>query len=190
MINESHNLFHICFETWCYMTTLNGTVTIPGIESNTNVLSVLFLVAACSLVLGILLIEKWQSISKSFVISGMFLGTVTRILSNETVYSTHWCRAITQSMVLGLYVSLYSRTIQWHIHAGSWSLVNCWREGSTLPYIGCSWVLMNAAVGHMNGSALMVIGVSAWYPDIPLSPWKKRLCLHAKKLLLEIYDGP
>ena len=91
---------------------------------------------------------------------------------------------------VGLYVSLYSRSIQWHIHAGSWSLVNCWREGKTLPYIGCSWILMNAAVGHMNGSALMVIGVSAWYPDIPLSPWKKRLCLHAKKLLLEIYYGP
>ena len=33
---------------------------------------------------------------------------------------------------------LYSKTIQWHIHAGSWSLVNCWREGSTLPYKGCS----------------------------------------------------
>ena len=54
---------------------------------------------------------------------------------------------------------------KWHIHAGSWSLVNCWREGKTLPYIGCSWILINAAVGHMNGSALMVIGVSAWYPD-------------------------
>ena len=94
MINESHNLFHICFETWCYMTTLNRTVTIPGIESNTNVLSVLFLVAAYSLVLGILLIEKWQSISKSFVISGMFLGTVTLILSNETVYSTHRHRVL------------------------------------------------------------------------------------------------
>ena len=39
-------------------------------------------------------------------------------------------------------------------------------------------------------SALIVIGVSAWYPDIPLSPWKKRLCLHAKKLLQEIYNGP
>ena len=82
------------------------------------------------------------------------------------------------------------RRYKWHIHAGSWSLVNCWREGSTLPYKGCSWILMNAAVGHMDGSALMVIGVSAWYPDIPLSPWKKRLCLHAKKILLEIYYGP
>ena len=94
MINESHNLFHICFETWCYMTTLNRTVTIPGIESNTNVLSVLFLVAAYSLVLGILLIEKWQSISKSFVISRMFLGTVSGTLSNETVYSTHRHRVL------------------------------------------------------------------------------------------------
>ena len=46
---------------------------------------------------------------------------------------------------------------KWHIHAGSWSLVNWWREGKTLPYIGCSWILINAAVGHMNGSALMVI---------------------------------
>ena len=30
------------------------------------------------------------------------------------------------------------RRYKWHIHAGSWSLVNCWREGSTLPYKGCS----------------------------------------------------
>ena len=30
------------------------------------------------------------------------------------------------------------RRYKWHIHAGSWSLVNCWREGKTLPYIGCS----------------------------------------------------
>ena len=30
------------------------------------------------------------------------------------------------------------KKIQWHIHAGSWSLVNCWQEGSTLPYKGCS----------------------------------------------------
>ena len=64
MINESHNLFHICFETWCYITTLNHTVTIPGIESNTNVLSVLFSVAAYSLVLGILLIENGNQLVK------------------------------------------------------------------------------------------------------------------------------
>ena len=100
------------------------------------------------------------------------------------------CRAIKQGMVKVNTWVFILRRYKWHIHAGSWSLVNCWREGSTLPYKGCSWILMNAAVGHMNGSALMVIGVSAWYPNIPLSPWKKRLCLHAKKLLLEIYHGP
>ena len=38
--------------------------------------------------------------------------------------------------------------------------------------------------------AFTVIGVSARYPDIPLSIQKKRLCLYAKKLLLEIYDRP
>ena len=42
---------------------------------------------------------------------------------------------------------IYSKTIQWHIHAGSWSLVNWWREGGTLPYIGCSWILIRTAVG-------------------------------------------
>ena len=36
----------------------------------------------------------------------------------------------------------------------------------------------------------MVISVSARYPNIPLSIRKKRLCLHAKKLLQEIYGGP
>ena len=46
------------------------------------------------------------------------------------------------------------RRYKWHIHAGSWSLVNCWREGSTLPYKGCSWILMNAAVGLMDGLGL------------------------------------
>ena len=46
------------------------------------------------------------------------------------------CRAITKSMVWAIQIWRY----KWHIHAGSWSLVNCWREGSTLPYKG---VLMN-----------------------------------------------
>ena len=39
------------------------------------------------------------------------------------------------------------KKIQWHIHAGLWSLVNCWREGS---YEALYKVLMNineAAVG-------------------------------------------
>ena len=46
------------------------------------------------------------------------------------------------------------RRYKWHIHAGSWSLVNCWREGSMLPYKGCSWILMHAAVGLMAGLGL------------------------------------
>ena len=80
-----------------------------------------------------------------------------------------FCRAIMLSIKQGMVIVntwvFILRRYKWHIHAGSWSLVNCWREGSTLPYKGCSWILMNAAVGHMDGSALMVIGVSAWYPD-------------------------
>ena len=39
------------------------------------------------------------------------------------------------------------KTIQWHIHAGSWSLVNCWREACTRPFIRCSWILIRSAVG-------------------------------------------
>ena len=46
------------------------------------------------------------------------------------------------------------KKIQWHIHAGPWSLVNCWREASTLPYKGCSWILMTSAVGLMDGLGL------------------------------------
>ena len=30
------------------------------------------------------------------------------------------------------------KKIQWHIHAGSWSLVNSWREALTRHYIRCS----------------------------------------------------
>ena len=36
--------------------------------------------------------------------------------------------------------------IQWHIHAGSWSLVNCWWEVLMRHYIRCSWILMRVAV--------------------------------------------
>ena len=46
------------------------------------------------------------------------------------------------------------RWYKWHIHAGSWSLVNCWREAHTRHYIRCSWILMNAAVGLMGGLGL------------------------------------
>ena len=46
------------------------------------------------------------------------------------------------------------KKIQWHIHAGSWSLVNCWWEALTRHYIRGSWILMNAAVGLMDGLSL------------------------------------
>ena len=49
-----------------------------------------------------------------------------------------YCRAIKQGTVLGLHVGVYSKTIQWHIQAGSWSLVNCWWEALTRHYIRCS----------------------------------------------------
>ena len=42
------------------------------------------------------------------------------------------------------------KKIQWHIHAGPWSLVNWWREVLTRHYIRCSWILMRAAVGLME----------------------------------------
>ena len=48
------------------------------------------------------------------------------------------CRVIKQGMVkVNTWVFILKR-YKWHIHAGSWSLVNCWREGSTLPYKECS----------------------------------------------------
>ena len=48
------------------------------------------------------------------------------------------CRAIMQGMVKVNTWVFILRRYKWHIHAGSWSLVNCWWEGSTLPYKGCS----------------------------------------------------
>ena len=46
------------------------------------------------------------------------------------------------------------KKIQWHIHTGSWSLVNCWREAFTMPYIRCSWILMRVAVGLTDSLGL------------------------------------
>ena len=40
--------------------------------------------------------------------------------------------------------------IQWHIHAGPWSLVNWWHEALMRHYIRCSWILMRAAVSLME----------------------------------------
>ena len=42
------------------------------------------------------------------------------------------------------------KKIQWHIHAGPWSLVNWWREVLMRHYIRCSWILMRVAVGLME----------------------------------------
>ena len=42
------------------------------------------------------------------------------------------------------------KKIQWHIHAGPWSLVNWWCEALMRHYIRCSWILMTAAVGLME----------------------------------------
>ena len=42
------------------------------------------------------------------------------------------------------------KKIQWHIHAGPWSLVNWWHEVLTRHYIRCSWILMTVAVGLME----------------------------------------
>ena len=46
------------------------------------------------------------------------------------------------------------KTIQWHIHAGLWSLVNCWREALTWHYIRCSWILIRMGVGLTAGLGL------------------------------------
>ena len=42
------------------------------------------------------------------------------------------------------------KKIQWHIHAGPWSLVNWWHEALTRHYIRCSWILMWAAVSLVD----------------------------------------
>ena len=59
------------------------------------------------------------------------------------------------------------KTIQWHIHAGSWSLVNCWREAFTRPYKGCSWILIRSAVGLTDCLSLdgdRCIRLIPWHP--------------------------
>ena len=48
------------------------------------------------------------------------------------------CRAIKQGMVIVNTWVFILRRYKWHIHAGSWSLVNCWREALTGHYIRCS----------------------------------------------------
>ena len=55
---------------------------------------------------------------------------------NKGIFSM--CRAIKQGMVIVNTWVFILRRYKWHIHAGSWSLVNCWREALTRPYIRCS----------------------------------------------------
>ena len=171
-----------------------------GVQWRVSALLVLYGVEECQMVILQCLLTKCQLVWNIIWCQWVFW----RVLVLLGLYSIEECQivilrhplchtimlTIRQGMVIVNTWVFILRRYKWHIHAGSWSLVNCWREALTRPYIGCSWILMNAAVGHMDGSALMVIGVSTWYPNIPLSSWKKRLCLHAKKLLLEIYHGP
>ena len=56
------------------------------------------------------------------------------------------------------------RKIQWHIHTGWWSLVNWWHQVLMRHYIRGSWILMRTAIGLMDGTVLMVIGVSSVIP--------------------------
>ena len=63
------------------------------------------------------------------------------------------------------------KKIQWHIHTGLWSLVNCWHEVLTRHYIRCSWILMRAAVSLMEWPRPWWWSV---YPrDTPTSPFHR-----------------
>ena len=83
-------------------------------------------------------------------------------LSRDKV-KARWCLryTLTRGFIL--------KTIQWHMHTGSWSLVNCWREGS---YEALYKVLMN-----INESGCQPYGwPRPWwwsvYPrDTPTSPF-------------------
>ena len=61
------------------------------------------------------------------------------------------------------------KKIQWHIHAGPWSLVNWWCKALTRHYIRCSWILMRVAVGLTEWPRTWWWSV---YPrDTPTSPF-------------------
>ena len=46
------------------------------------------------------------------------------------------------------------KKIQWHIQAGPWSLVNCWREGSYEALYNMLMNINEAAVGLEDGLGL------------------------------------
>ena len=72
-----------------------------------------------------------------------------------------YCRAINDKDMAFNTRGFIPKKIKWHIHAGSWSLVNCWREGSYEALYNMLMNINEAAVGLRMASALMVIGVSA-----------------------------
>ena len=78
----------------------------------------------------------------------------TQISSLELSPSCHhvaryeWTRCLVNTWVFIL------RRYKWHIHAGSWSLVNCRREALTRHYIRCSWILIRTAVSLTAGLGL------------------------------------
>ena len=78
------------------------------------------------------------------------------------------------------------KKIQWHIQAGSWSLVNCWQEALTRHYIRCSWILMNAAVGLMDGLGLDGDRCIRVIPQHPPFSMKEEALPACQELLQEI----
>ena len=100
------------------------------------------------------------------------------------------CRAIKQGMVIVNTWVFILRRYRWHIHAGSWSLVNCF-AGSLDEAL--YRVLMNINECGCRPYGWLGLDGNRCIHVIPRHPpffVKKRLCLHAKKLLLEIYHGP
>ena len=59
-----------------------------------------------------------------------------------------WCLRYTSAR------GFIPKKIQWHRHAGSWSLVNCLAGSFTRHYIRCSWILIKMAVGLTAGLGL------------------------------------
>ena len=101
-----------------------------------------------------------------------------------------FCRAIKQGMVIVNTWVFILRRYKWHIHAGSLSLVNC-LVGSLDEAL--YRVLMNINECRCRPYGWLSLDGNRCIRVIPKHPpffVKKRLCLHAKKLLLEIYHGP
>ena len=135
------------------------------------------------------------NIALNALLALIFISTVS---TNKIPYSIHnsialifcMCRAIKQGMVIVNTWVFILRRYKWHIHAGSWSLVNClagsldealYRVLMNINECGCR------PYGWLGLDGNRCIRVIPRHPPFSI---KKRLCLHAKKLLLEIYDGP